>query len=29
MLKVRLVGTLPKSGYRRILSSETLVIRVD
>jgi len=27
-LKVRLVGTLPGSGYERILSSETLVVEV-
>jgi hypothetical protein len=27
--KVRLVGTLPKSGYDRILSSETLVVKLE
>jgi hypothetical protein len=27
-LKVRLVGTLPGSGYERILSSETLVVEI-
>jgi hypothetical protein len=28
-VKVRLVGTLPDSGYRRLLASETLEVKID